>query len=137
MPSGHTRRQAAKEGANPAGQPDDDTDAKETLRGLYDQPAEEAPTYLTELVESLLDGDMPGELRQLGRTLRRWSAQIVAWHRAQVTNGPTEAMNSLIKVIKRVGFGFRRFRNYRLRVLLYAGAPNWDRLATITPITPP
>jgi transposase len=111
--------------------------AKETLRGLYDQPTEDADGYLAELVESLLDADMPGELRQLGRTLRRWSAQIVAWHRAQVTNGPTEAMNSLIKRIKRVGFGFRRFRNYRLRVLLYAGAPNWDRLATITPITPP
>lgn len=111
--------------------------AKETLRGLYDQPPEDAAGYLAELVESLLDADMPGELRQLGRTLRRWSAQIVAWHRAQVTNGPTEAMNSLIKRVKRVGFGFRRFRNYRLRVLLYAGAPNWDSLATITPITPP
>lgn len=45
--------------------------AKETLRGLYGQPAEEAPTYLAELVESLLDADMPDELRQLGRTLRR------------------------------------------------------------------
>ena len=100
-----------------------------------DQPPEDAPGYLAELVDSLLDADMPGELRQLGRTVRRWSAQIVAWHRAQVTNGPTEAMNSLIKRIKRVsGFGFRRFR--RLRVLFYAGAPNWDRLATLTPITP-
>jgi transposase len=45
--------------------------------------------------------------------------------------------NSLIKLIKRVGFGFRRFRNYRLRVRLYAGRPNWDRLATLAPITPP
>lgn len=106
---------------------------KETLRGLYDQPADAAAGYLAELVESLLDGDMPAEVRQLGYTLRRWSARIVAWHRAQVSNGPTEAMNSLIKRVKRVAFGFRRFRNYRLRVLLYAGAPNWDRLATITP----
>ena len=80
---------------------------------------------------------MPSELQQLGRTLRRWADQIVAWHRAQVSNGPTEAMNNLIKRIKRVGFGFRRFRNYRLRVLLYAGRPNWDLLATLTPTTPP
>ena len=111
--------------------------AKETLRGLYDQPADAAARYLAELVESLLERDMPRELQQLGRTLRRWADQIVAWHQAQVTNGPTEAMNSLIKRVKRVGFGFRRFRNYRLRVLLYAGRPNWDRLATLTPITPP
>ena len=30
-------------------------------------------------------------------------------------------------------FGFRSFRNYRIRALLYAGKPNWDLLATITP----
>ena len=37
-------------------------------------------------------------------------------------------MNLLIKKIKRVGHGFRRFANYRLRVLLYTGAPNWEHL---------
>ncbi|CAN5442547.1 hypothetical protein BH24ACT7_BH24ACT7_02470 [soil metagenome] len=42
-------------------------------------------------------------------------------------------INNLIKRIKRVGFGFRRFRNHRIRALLYAGRPNWDLLATITP----
>jgi transposase len=111
--------------------------AKETLRGVYDEPAADAPGYLADLVENLLDRDMPRELQQLGRTLRRWADEIVAWHRAQVSNGPTEAMNSLIKRVKRIGFGFRRFRNYRLRVLLYAGQPNWDLLATITPAPPP
>jgi transposase len=112
--------------------------AKETLRGLYDQPAETAAGYLAELIDSLLDRHtMPRELQQLGRTLRRWAEEIVAWHSAQVSNGPTEATNSLIKRIKRVGFGFRSFRNYRLRVLLYAGRPNWNLLATITPAPPP
>ena len=43
-------------------------------------------------------------------------------------NGPTEAVNNLIKRVKRVAFGFTRFRNYRIRVLLYAGRPNWDLL---------
>ena len=75
----------------------------------------------------------PIEVRSLGRTLIRWKDQIAAWHRAHVTNGPTEAANNLIKRIKRVAFGFTRFRNYRIRVLLYAGKPNWDLLATITP----
>lgn len=110
---------------------------KETLRGLYDQPADDAPGYLDELVENLIEPDMAPELRQLGRTLRRWRTEICAWHHAQVSNGPTEATNNLIKAIKRVGFGFRRFRNYRLRVLLYAGRPNWNLLATLTPAQPP
>ena len=50
-----------------------------------------------------------------------------------MSNGPTEAANNLIKRVKRVAFGFRRFANYRIRALLYAGRPNWDLLATITP----
>lgn len=111
--------------------------AKETLRGLYDQSAAEAPGYLAELIDALLGPDMPRELQQLGRTLRRWTDQIVAWHTSQISNGPTEAMNSLIKKVKRVGHGFRQFRNYRLRVLLCAGQPNWALLATINPAPPP
>ena len=42
-------------------------------------------------------------------------------------------MNNLIKRIKRIGFGFRSFEHYRIRVLLYAGRPNWDLLPTVTP----
>ena len=75
----------------------------------------------------------PPELRSLGRTIVRWRDQIVAWHHALVSNGPTEAVNNLIKRIDSVGFGFRRFKHYRIRVLHYAGKPNWDLLATLTP----
>src|SRR5690606_2268293 len=108
--------------------------AKETLRGLFDivDPAD-AEAYLNELIGDLLDADHPPEVRQLGRTLRRWAVQITNWHRARVSNGPTEAVNNLIKRIKRIGFGFRRFTHYRLRVLLYTGKPNWDLIDTIDP----
>jgi hypothetical protein len=37
------------------------------------------------------------------------------------SNGPTEAINLLIKKVKRVGQGFRNFANYRLRLLLHCG----------------
>jgi hypothetical protein len=40
------------------------------------------------------------------------------------------------KVVKRIAFGFTSFRNYRIRTLLYAGPPNWDLVATITPTSP-
>ncbi len=108
--------------------------AKETVRGLYaiDDP-HAAEAFIDELIEDMLDSEMPVEVRSLGRTLRRWRDHILAWHHARVTNGPTEAINNLIKRIKRIGFGFRRFRHYRIRVLLYAGKPNWDLLTTITP----
>ena len=63
----------------------------------------------------------------------RWREQIAAWHQAHVSNGPTEAVNNLIKHVKRVAFGFTKFAHYRIRALLYAGRPNWELLATITP----
>jgi len=88
---------------------------------------------VAELADDLLDIDHPPEVRSLGRTLRRWRHQIVGWHRSRVSNGPTEAVNNLIKRIKRVGFGFRQFAHYRLRVLLYAGRPNWDPINIIDP----
>jgi transposase len=55
----------------------------------------------------------------------------MAYHLAKVTNAPTEGLNNLIKQIKRVGFGFRNFDNYRIRALLYAGKPNYRILSSI------
>ena len=86
---------------------------------------------MTELGRVLQDSDYPIEARSLGRTFLRWKKEIAAWHIAHVTNGPTEAVNNLIKRVKRAAFGFTSFRNYRIRSLLYAGKPNW------TPATRP
>ena len=108
--------------------------AKETLRGLYDIDCPQlAERYATELADDLADADCPPELRRLGRTLARWHTPIVNWHHARVSNGPTEAVNNLIKRVKRAAFGFRRFAHYRIRALLYAGKPNWTLLNGLTP----
>ena len=119
---------------DPRGEVRDAWHAKETVRGIYaiDDP-DLAHAFVDELADDLQDPDLPPEVRSLGRTLRRWFDQIVAWHRSRVSNGPTEAANNLIKRIKRIGFGFRRFAHYRIRALLYAGKPNWDLLPTVTP----
>ena len=108
--------------------------AKELVRSIYDHTDHAlAVEFVTKLGHDLQDESCPPEIQQLGRTITTWKAQIAAWHQAHVTNGPTEAANNLIKRVKRVGFGFTRFRNYRIRVLLYAGKPNWDLLPIITP----
>ena len=67
------------------------------------------------------DSDIP-ELHRLARTIDAWNQELLAYFDTNgVSNGPTEGMNLLIKRIKRVGFGFRNFENYRLRLLLHAG----------------
>ena len=108
--------------------------AKEFVRSIYDHHDPDlALEFVTRLGRDLQDDTCPPEMRQLGRTIVRWRTQIAAWHQAHVSNGPTEAINNLIKRVKRVAFGFTSFRNYRIRSLLYAGRPNWDLLPTITP----
>jgi len=108
--------------------------AKEVVRQIYDHtdPAL-ARDWVDEIARDFTDDTMPLEVRRLGRTIGRWRDQIVAWHDAHVSNGPTEAINNLVKRVKRVAFGFRRFKHYRIRALLYAGKPNWALLDTITP----
>jgi transposase len=54
-----------------------------------------------------------------------WGASRGPWLAFHATdacsNGSTEAINLLIKKVKRVGHGFRNFANYRLRLLLHCG----------------
>lgn len=105
---------------------------KERLREFYRTTnITQAKTILTELVEHCQRPEMPKELRKLGVTIHRWFDKICNFHIARVSNGPTEALNNLIKRIKRIGFGFTNFNNYRIRALLYAGKPNWRVLGSI------
>jgi transposase len=131
---GRTKLLGLLEAGDPRGEVRMAWHAKEVVRSIYDHHDPDlAVEFVERLGRDLQDKSCPVEVRSLGRTLIRWKDQIAAWHRAHVTNGPTEAANNLIKRIKRIAFGFTRFRNYRIRVLLYAGKPNWDLLPTITP----
>ena len=71
--------------------------AKETVRDFYaiTDPTV-AAVFLDELIADMADDTMPPEVRSLAGTLQRWREQILAWHTAQVSNGPTEAINNLI-----------------------------------------
>ncbi|QRV02821.1 transposase [Arcanobacterium phocisimile] len=107
---------------------------KERLRQFYQQTRpDNATIMLEELIQTCTSPAMPDEVNQLGRTLKRWQPQILAYHHARLSNSITEAMNNLIKRIKRIGFGFTNFENYRTHALLYASKPNWRLLNTIFP----
>jgi transposase len=49
------------------------------------------------------------DLRRRGGTFRRWRTDVLNHHRAGDSNGPTEAMNLLIKKVKRAGCCFTNF----------------------------
>jgi transposase len=131
---GRTKLLGLLEAGDPRGEVRTAWHAKEVVRSIYDHHYPHlAVAFVERLGRDLQDESCPVEVRSLGRTLIRWKGQIAAWHKAHLSNAPTEAANNLIKRVKRVAFGFTRFRNHRIRVLLYAGRPNWDLLATVTP----
>ena len=131
---GRTKLLGLLEAGDPKGEVRTAWHAKEVARSIYEhRDPDLAIEFVARLGRDLQDVSCPPEVRQLGRTIVRWRSQIAAWHQAHVSNGPTEAANNLLKRVKRAAFGFTSFRNYRIRTLLYAGKPNWDLLATITP----
>jgi transposase len=62
------------------------------------------------------------EIARLGRTLRSWRRQLLAYFTTKrANNGGTEAVNGIIELHRRIARGFRNPTNYRLRMILAAG----------------
>lgn len=57
------------------------------------------------------------EIQKLLKTFKRWRNEIVGYFENNYTNGFTERMNGTGKLVQRRAFGYRNFKNYRLRVL--------------------
>jgi len=119
---GRVRLRAGLAAGDPGGEVAVAWQGKELLRAVY------AASELAHARAALgrlyrwSDGVGVAELSRLARTVRAWEAEILAWHvTGGCSNGPTEAVNLLIKNVKRVGHGFRNFDNYRLRLLLHCG----------------
>jgi transposase len=117
-----------------AGDPDGEVAAawqgKELLRAIYAADGMLAARAALDRFYRWADGIGVAELSRLARTVRAWEGEILAWHATKgCSNGPTEAVNLLIKKVKRVGHGFRNFDNYRLRLLLHCGV-RWQTSQT-------
>ena len=52
------------------------------------------------------------------KTIIRWFSEITGYFEYHISNGCVEGINNKIKLIKRCGYGFRNFENFRVRVLL-------------------
>ena len=106
--------------------------AAQELRLLYREPSRDrAERRLLRWFTDIAEHEIP-ELVRLARTLDAWREELLAYFdTGGVSNGPTEAVNGLIKKVKRVGHGYRNFDNYRLRLLLHCGT-DWNT----PPVTP-
>lgn len=91
--------------------------AKEALHALYrTRGVDRASRALDNLLARCKESELP-ELKTLHRTLSRWRKEVLAYFDTGLTNGITEGFNLKAKLVKRRAFGYRSFRNYRLRLL--------------------
>jgi transposase len=119
---GRARLRAGLAAGDPTGEVAAAWQGKELLRTVYAAAGTAAARAALDRFYRWSDGVGVAELSRLAGTVRAWEAEILAFHSTGgCSNGPTEAVNLLIKKVKRVGHGFRNFANYRLRLLLHCG----------------
>lgn len=75
-----------------------------------------------QIVDSFPTCPIP-EIARLGKTLKQWRREYLGYFTTnRSSNGGVEAINGLVELHRRITRGFTNFDNYRLRMLLAAGA---------------
>jgi transposase len=91
--------------------------AKEKLHQIYrTRGTEKASVALDKLIGQLKESKIE-DLKRLGRTLKNWAKQVLLYFEHRYTNAITECLNNRGKLVQKRGYGFKSFKNYRLRVL--------------------
>jgi transposase len=107
-----------------AGDPTDEVNITwqcyQQLRSIYHAGPTKGPAIAQKVLDSFHSCPIP-EVARLGRTLRAWRTQMLAYFETHgVSNGGTEAINLIIEKVRRLAHGFKDFDHYRLRILLAA-----------------
>ena len=78
---------------------------------------------MIQVIDTIRSGVPDGldELAQLGRTLHRRRADVLAYFDHRASNGPTETINGRLEALRRPALGFRNLLHYRIRSLLHCG----------------
>src|SRR5215212_8765086 len=120
-----TERQQAKittclQAGDPNGEVNLAWQCYQQLRSIYHAGPEQGRMICHKVLDSFPSCPIP-EVARLGRTLKAWRQQVLAYFDTTgVSNGGTEAINLIIEKVRRLAHGFRDFEHYRLRILLAA-----------------
>lgn len=91
------------------------------MNELYDENS--AEEFMNKWILMLRDSSLP-EYNKLANTFVNWKTEIINSlyirndDNKHYTNGFIEGVNNLIKVIKRLAFGFRKFENFKRKIMV-------------------
>ena len=75
-----------------------------------------ARSVLIKILDDMAKSGIP-EIQTIRATLKKWFEEILNYFCTKLTNGRTEGYNRKAKLIQRCAYGFRSFKNYRLKLL--------------------
>jgi transposase len=90
---------------------------KERLHELYRTKGyNRAKESLIQITDQMAKSLLP-EIKTLRRTLMRWREEVLNYFKTGLTNARTEGFNNVAKLVQKRAYGYKSFRNYRLRLL--------------------
>jgi transposase len=97
---------------------------KEEFREIFESSENWAERTL-----KLLDwmADSSTFFRQSCGTIKRWIDEVTSYFELRIMNGVVEGINNKLKLIKRLGYGFSNFDNFKLRGCNDSLAPPLNR----------
>lgn len=63
-------------------------------------------------------GDVGETFEKSAETIQRWMSESIGYFDQGATSGAIEGINNRLKLIKRLGYGFRTFENFSLCCLI-------------------
>ncbi len=130
----HNRLQAGLLAGDPHGEVELAWSCYQQLRAIYAGTASlhQRRTLAQKVITSFPPCPIP-EVARLGRTLRAWRSQVLAYFDNDgLSNGGTDAIR-LIEKARRLAHGYPNFDNYRLRMLLAASGTRTRRARSERP----
>lgn len=94
---------------------------KEQFVEFWQQPdAEAGNAFFQHWYRSVMRSRLP-KLKNVAKSLKAHLGGLLTYFKHRITNALTEGFNSKIQAIKADARGFRRFGNYRTRILFFCG----------------
>jgi transposase len=94
---------------------------KEQMVEFWYQPnAQEGNAIFQQWYRSVMRSRLP-KVKKVTKTLKAHLGGLLTYFKHRITNALTEGFNSKIQAIKADARGFRRFENYRIRILFFCG----------------
>lgn len=91
---------------------------KEKVRDMYECKDKKEAERKLDMLLSQLEHYEVGKLREMRDTLIRWKPYILNFFERRTTNAFIEGCHNKIKLVKRMSYGFRNFKNYVLKITL-------------------